>query len=213
MNNITTKPSHTRQDTAKAKPLIMTRLRNETRIQHVRIEQSPQLRRLFDDDYALQEYRNLLIKLYGFYQAIENALFADDWLVRQPALVQRQKSGLLIRDLQALALNHQTITQLPKCAALPQIDNLAQRMGALYVLEGATLGGQFIRQRLLQHFGFQILPALNFYSGYHEKTGAQWRIFGRLMTDYYTTGLLIPSDDIVVAACETFQAMTDWLEK
>jgi heme oxygenase len=42
----------------------------------------------------------------------------------------------------------ETIARLPQCQTLPVIDSGPTCLGVLYVLEGATLGGQILRREI-----------------------------------------------------------------
>jgi heme oxygenase len=55
----------------------------------------------------------------------------------------------LLDDLQALGCTP-SLERLPMCAQLPVIDSSAACLGVLYVLEGATLGGQILRRKSLR---------------------------------------------------------------
>jgi heme oxygenase len=67
-------------------------------------------------------------------------------------------------------------------AARPQEapSSLEARLGGLYVVEGAALGGRLIRRRLSAHFGGSVDGALAFYAGEGSgtETGRRWRRFG-----------------------------------
>lgn len=188
--------------------LMMLRLRHETETAHERIEQVPALARLLAADYTLTEYQTLLGRLYGFYAPLEARLFAAD----TPLVGLQPKTPLLTADLTALGLAERLDT-LPRCPTLPALSAPAQIMGSAYVLEGATLGGQLLRRQLLAHFGETIRPALNFYSGYGEQNGRQWRYFGELLAQRYDDADPMVQDSIVAAANATFTALQDWLEQ
>ena len=56
-------------------------------------------------------------------------------------------------------------------------------MGALYVLEGATLGGQVIIKRLKKNEPFSTLP-LAYYNVYADHTGVMWTQFLENINQY-----------------------------
>ena len=191
---------------------IMAILRQQTRASHEHIERVSCLARLFASDYRRGDYRDLLARLHGFYEAIESALYTDLPVFAQPVLGHRRKSRLIVRDLQALEVKRTEIDCLPLCFKLPSLHNYAARMGVFYVLEGATLGGQLIRRRLLEHFGVGISPALNFYGCYGEKAGLEWRTFRNFMADYFDDDQH-SANEVVSAANATFDCLRDWLEQ
>lgn len=70
------------------------------------------------------------------------------------------------------------------CALDPRLDAVERRprlgsdgewLGALYVLEGSTLGGQAISRHLEKHFGWRDGRGYSFFLGHAEQTGAKWR--------------------------------------
>ncbi len=206
---------------------IMVQLRRETRSAHERIEQVACLQRLFAADYTLTEYYQLLLYWYGFYKPFEEKLFSEGALYLQclpnsHILLNRRKGSWLKADLMQLGQtmggvhaaspNTWVEPSVPLCEALPEITHLRQVVGAFYVLEGATLGGQLIRRRLIAHFGPSITHALHFYSSYGDAIGTQWRAFGELMRGYQMAGLLNPTDEVIAAANHTFEALTQWLD-
>ena len=189
---------------------ITATLRQQTRVSHERIERVPRLAHLFMPDYRRDDYRDLLARLYGFYEAMESALFADLPAFAQAVLGHRRKSRLLARDLRALGVKRADFEHLPLCFKLPPLDSYAARMGVFYVLEGATLGGELIRRQLLEHFGVEISPALNFYGCYGDEAGAEWRAFRNFMTDYFD-GCQQSIDDAVSSANAAFTCLEEWL--
>lgn len=193
----------------------MYTLRRETRAEHERIENAEMMRRLFATDYTLSEYRKLIARFYGFYKAIEPRLFASD-SNNGVLLIGQCKNGLLRCDLEALGVTTWDIERLPICVDIPPIITPADRMGVAYVLEGATLGGQLIRRRLLEHFGDQIQPALNFYTAYGSDNGKQWRRFGAQIANYFDTDNIIDLSQrsaLIQAAKSTFESLHTWLNQ
>ena len=98
------------------------------------------------DDFSPAEYRAHLARLLGFYEPLESALARSAGDVRPPLL----RSRFLIADLLQLGLTLEQICALPRCE-LPSIASPGA-FGALYVYEGAALGGQVIARRLQRFF-------------------------------------------------------------
>ena len=192
----------------------METLRRETRVEHNRIENTEIMQRVFAADYELSEYRYLIARLFGFYRAIEPHLFTNDADDGIPLICQ-YKNNLLRCDLEALGATDRDIELLPICRDVPCITTLADRMGVTYVLEGATLGGQLIRRRLLGHFGDQVQPALNFYMAYGTDTGKRWRRFGIQMAKYFDTDRMDRDQRsaVIWAAKSTFKSLDAWLTR
>ena len=193
-------------------PGTMQQLRMGTQREHHRIEQCSMMAETLQPSYTIEHYRTLLGRLFGFYSAIEPLIFADTPMHAEPVLSNRRKSTLLVRDLQALGVRASEIEALPRCFALPELKDFSSRMGSLYVMEGATLGGQIIRRRLIEQFESRHQSALNFYGAYDEHAGRQWRIFKDSMEQWFE-GDIAASVSLLKAARETFNSLTKWLEQ
>ncbi|MER3464226.1 MAG: hypothetical protein C4329_07220 [Chitinophagaceae bacterium] len=59
-------------------------------------------------------------------------------------MLQRRKADAILLDL------NDTV-DLSLCTSLPQINSTAKTIGAMYVLEGSTLGGRGISKMLQRH--------------------------------------------------------------
>lgn len=185
----------------------MQRLKRDTQVHHEQIE------RLVDLPSRLRSreaYRAVLIQFYGFYAPLEASL----WQVEGLALAlgdvaARRKADLIARDLLALGVRPGELPALPRCADLPALPDAAHALGCLYVLEGATLGGQIIVRQLAAGPGVTADSGGAFFSGYGRETGPMWRSFGVGLAAYATT----PEREagIVAAAGETFCALDRWL--
>jgi heme oxygenase len=126
-------------------PSLLEALRSGTGQLHVALEKrlpffSPQL------DAAW--YRRLLQAYYGFYRPMESTLYDAGLIPGGFDQALREKTPTLHTDLIALGVANQAIAALPLCLALPRLDTPAACLGALYVLEGATLGGQVLRREM-----------------------------------------------------------------
>lgn len=97
---------------------------------------------------------------------------------------------------------------LPLCDDLPRLDTLAECFGCLYVLEGSTLGGQFIIRHVQQVLGVTVETGGRFFQGYGDKTGEMWHDFRSVMTRVVVAST--DQDAAVTAAKETFQKLHRW---
>jgi heme oxygenase (biliverdin-IX-beta and delta-forming) len=122
----------------------------------------------------------------------------------------RLKTPTLVDDLHALGLDNLAIDALPRCAELPVSDTAAACLGALYVLEGATLGGQVLRREMAQRLGLDADNGGAFLNVYGAETGRRWKDFldylGRLPLDADA------KQRAVDAACSTFSCFEQWLD-
>ncbi|NWE37249.1 biliverdin-producing heme oxygenase, partial [Pseudomonas gingeri] len=116
----------------------------------------------------------------------------------------------LLTDLHALGLDDPAVAALPRCTSLPPLDTPAACLGALYVLEGATLGGQILRREMAQRLGLDADNGGAFLNVYGAETGRRWKDF----LDYLSR---VPLDAhaklrAVNAARSTFSCFEQWLD-
>ena len=187
-------------------PTPMHQLRDATRLAHASIEGSLPL---MDPALTRDRYVRIVEAFYGFYAplepriahaaAVHGALLAVD---------SRAKAPLLVLDLLALGETTDDIDALPRCTALPHVGSASRALGALYVLEGATLGGQIIRRRLGDRLDLEGGNGAAFFVSYGEATGAMWKRFTTYVDGYASLDL----GAAIGAAIDTFEALERWLD-
>ena len=180
-------------------PPVLQDLRAGTAELHIALEKRLPF---FSNTLDFKAFVRLMQAYYGFYRPLENALLDSGAIPVDFDLAPRLKSQILLDDLQALGLTTETIARLPQCQTLPVIDSGPTCLGVLYVLEGATLGGQILR-----------LDADNgaaFLDVYGAATGRRWRDF----IDYLGSRPLSADEReaVVAAAQSTFSCFERWLE-
>ena len=99
---------------------------------------------------------------------------------------------------------------LPRCPALPTIGGIPEALGCLYVMEGATLGGQIIRRQAASRLGLGPSSGCSFFSAYGEQVGPMWRAFRAALADY-ATGAPGAQARVLDAASDTFARLDLWL--
>src|SRR5262245_27999590 len=118
---------------------ILTLLKTQTRPLHDGLEARVDIVRRLQ---SRGSYVNLLAAFYGYYEPLERALLR---VAQLPTVIvdlaARRKVALLERDLAELDVDP---AKLPQCDQLPALDSCGAAVGCLYVVEGATLGGQII---------------------------------------------------------------------
>ena len=95
---------------------------------------------------------------------------------------------------------------LPLCPTLPPLDTLPRLLGAMYVMEGSTLGGQVIARQLAKAG----IPTRAYFTGYAERTGPLLKQFCEQLGEAATPE---NEDEIVLSAARTFQYLENWLNK
>ena len=122
---------------------------------------------------SLAAYKAHLVKTWILYRSLEAELDVLDWSAIGIDFDARRKTPLLEEDLCVLEVPHLSD------AAAHSSSRRADRefaLGCLYVLEGATLGGQFI-SRHLARLGIGPTNGGLFFNGYGARTGEMWKSF------------------------------------
>ena len=118
----------------------------------------------------------LLVRLYGFHRPFEDiARSAADIFPIEFDMNARARSPLLLADLQSIGFNSSAATTLPLWRPSIRLDSKGSLLGALYVLEGSTLGGVQIARALKGRVGNDLENALLFFAGRGPRQGAMWR--------------------------------------
>jgi len=188
-------------------PTLLEALRTGTALLHVALEKRLPF---FCERLDAEWYARLLKAYYGFYQPMEAALYESALIPDGFDQVLRVKTPTLVSDLHALGLDNPTINALPRCCALPPLDTPAACLGALYVLEGATLGGQVLRREMAQRLGLDASNGGAFLNVYGAETGRRWKDF----LDYLGRQPLdaCAKQRAVEAARSTFSCFEQWLD-
>lgn len=185
--------------------MILAVLKEQTRRQHERAERTLDLpSRLASAGH----YAALLARFYGFYTPLEDRLAAvGGYAAVGLDFAARRKAHLLVADLASLGAD---AGALPRCADLPEVADLADALGCLYVLEGATLGGQFVRRQAEKAVGVTAARGCAFFASYGERVGAMWKAFGASLEGFAAADPGAEAQ-IVAAAGATFAALDRWL--
>jgi len=129
---------------------------------------------------SLDAYKTHLWKTWMFYRPLESGLAALDWTAVGIDFVSRRKTPLLEEDMRFLGVPHS-----PTEDRKQPLDRMNHDFapGCLYVLEGATLGGQVISRHLAK-LGIGPETGGRFFNGYGAKTGRMWKSFQASATAY-----------------------------
>ena len=141
--------------------------------------------------------------MYGFLQPYEAALRAHAAVSARPGSWSSATAPPLFWTTWP---GWATRLRRPLCPALPPLHTRAQLLGAMYVLEGSTLGGQVIARQLAAAG----IAGRTFFTGRAERTGPLWKQFCQLLEA--AAGTEDP-DAIVASAILTFQTLAAWLNQ
>ena len=100
------------------------------------------------------------------------------------------------------------VAALPACPALPPIVDLPTALGAMYVLEGSTLGGRYITKAVRAKLGLTPGDGCSYFASYGDRVGLMWKAFGAAVDAF-------AADDAAREAVErsadaTFAAVDGW---
>jgi len=188
-------------------PPVLQDLRAGTAELHIALEKRLPF---FSDTLDSNAFVRLMQAYYGFYRPLESALLDSGVIPVDFDLAPRLKTQILLNDLQALGLTAEAIARLPLCQSLPVIDSSDACLGVLYVLEGATLGGQILRREIASRLSLNADNGAAFLDIYGAATGRRWRAF----IEYLGSRSLDASEReaVVAAARTTFSCFERWLE-
>ncbi|MBC3271292.1 biliverdin-producing heme oxygenase [Pseudomonas sp. SWRI81] len=185
-------------------PPVLQDLRAGTAELHIALEKRLPF---FSDTLDINAFKRLMQAYYGFYQPLEQALLDSGLIPDDFDLTPRLKAATLYADLQTLGA---ASTTLPMCRELPLISASAASLGVLYVLEGATLGGQILRREIAARLNLDADNGAAFLDIYGAATGRRWRDF----IEYLGSRPLDAAERaaVVAAAQTTFSCFERWLE-
>lgn len=165
---------------------------------------------LLDARMSPHTYRQFLHRFLGYYEPLEARLLAFPyWSALDFDYAGRHKTPRLLQDLQALGETPDAIQGLARCRDLPSLATPGQLLGCLYVIEGATLGGQVITRHLQANLGLTPSSGASFFDGYGAQTGRQWKAFGAMLKASATETEI--HGEMVASANRTFETLGNWL--
>jgi heme oxygenase (biliverdin-IX-beta and delta-forming) len=140
------------------------------------------------------------------------AAFVSEWELKAaqhcpPALQRifdaRRRALLLDADL-----HYFHASPLSVKPAVPAVDNTARFLGAMYVMEGSTLGGQFISRHLETALGLRDGRGYSYFRGHGFETGRMWKDFTEVLMREAVTQ---PEKEIIEAARNMFEAFRHFI--
>ena len=125
-----------------------------------------------------------------------------------PATVQRYT---LTSYIPPRLHNYNSHTNPLALKPLPDLTDVVNGFGCLYVLEGSTLGSQFISRHVQKILGVTPEGGGRYFHGYGERTGEMWREFGAALTAFAVERET--QDRIVENAIATFRRLRGWFQR
>ena len=159
--------------------MIANLLRTETSENHKALESLMFVNEIMNHTLSIEQYKKLLTINYIIHQKLENALsnMLDAEIAEELDMNSRLKLAALAKDMEYWQIDSLTLPGLDFELFVPQ-KNTGEVLGALYVLEGATLGGNVIKRHILANKDFEGHEAgLNYYGVYGEELSEKWKTF------------------------------------
>ena len=183
--------------------LDIARLRYETSAEHIAVERSVPLMK---PDLTKEEYVSTIGKIYQFVGLWEEraAVEAPGWL--REILVARRRRSLLLGDLE----NFNVLLNRPVLEpVLPPTISEAGFLGAMYVMEGSTLGGQLSARHLEKTLGLAAGNGYSYFQGHGAETGRLWREFCGILQTRVPDA---ESQKVIQATQQMFRAFGSWMQ-
>jgi heme oxygenase len=165
--------------------MIANLLRTETAQNHKTLESLMFVNEIMNNSLSIDQYKKLLTINYIIHQKLENLLanMLGSVIAAQLGMKDRLKLNALKRDLDYWNINNLTLPELTFELFVPE-KNTAEVLGALYVLEGATLGGNVIKRHILANPNFKNHEnGLNYYGVYGEELSTKWKNFVSILNE------------------------------
>lgn len=153
-------------------------LKTNTAQYHDEIEAKLESKRLFDGSFTQDHYYKMLLVNHQFIKAYEGEIHA---LLNENDLnllfeINFNKLVLIEKDLLELNLNPYTIT------SIQPLENRAEALGALYVIEGSMLGGMVIAKQLKKYPDLDKV-GFHYFGHYGSHIGPIWKAFVAYMNE------------------------------
>ncbi len=177
------------------------RLRSETAFDHHCVEEAMPV---MAPDLDQSSYVLILQCLYGFVKGWECWAESSSLDDIKELLLGRKRSSLLLADLLHFqAREPELIYEGPALSPL----SMAHVLGAMYVMEGSTLGGQIIARHIESQFSLAPGVGDAYFRGYGDRTGSMWREFQTVLQQVPDES----SESVIEAARALFADFGAWL--
>lgn len=163
--------------------MLQEQLKLETQGQHDMLEKLMYVDDIMNKTLSIDQYKEILITNFLVHYIFEDRIFSalDEDLKLKIGTEERVKLGALYKDIEEAGLDVEAIKVTYE--ELMQEEGRAFEegtvaLGALYVLEGATLGGNVIQKKLKLNENFASLSlSFYYYTVYESNLMPKWISF------------------------------------
>lgn len=192
---------------------ILEQLRAETRGDHDALEAIGLSEKITDGSLQPDEYKKLIKVHYLVHRDLEEQLEQAGVGDIFPGLdyAARKKLPLIRKDLQELGIKEEELAEREAAGSSPEMRIPFGLLGAMYVMEGATLGGMVIVKSLKKNQNLSEISTFHYFGCYGGETGKQWKRFLEVLQQEGNKPEA--KEQVVLAAKETYQFFKSNFEK
>jgi len=160
--------------------MFIQNLRASTADCHKQLELNNLSQTLLSDTVNENIYCTYLTRLYCFIKGFEQYVYPE-LIPFFSNINDRKKAHFIIKDFKDLGVHLEKHTVLDEAFFSDTYSDFHLAAGALYVLEGSTLGGQIIVKHLQKTMPPGFVNSA-YFSGYQHRTGSMWKQFLQQLT-------------------------------
>ncbi|MDP9960287.1 biliverdin-producing heme oxygenase [Chryseobacterium lathyri] len=156
--------------------MVSEYLKQNTAEYHDAAEKLFNSEKIFNKTFTLEDYKKIINTNYLMLLHSEDKIFRSlsGKYSEKLQLNSRRKLSLIEKDLESLSLENQDASHSL------EFNSEHEALGAMYVIEGSTLGGNVIAKQLSKTEGFDHVT-FNFFGCYQENTGSMWKSFKEVL--------------------------------
>ncbi len=187
--------------------LLSQQLKEETVTTHRQLEgmMIPAIKNI----QTREDYIQLLLLFYTFFGGLELLIANTINVAALTDYAERRKIALIQADLHQLS-----VERLPAFCGdsiLPTVTDSNAAWGALYVMEGSTLGGGVISKMIMERLPPEFKGAVSFFTSYGADTMRMWNAFKHSLDSAELDGAA--QVKVIAAANQTFACFAKWIRQ
>jgi len=191
--------------------MVRERLRRHTRRLHAQINAHPLVSGITEAGFGLNSYRRLLLAYERFYRQAEPRIADSLACFGLPLWYEdRRRQPWLAADLRHFGLHPEALSGLEEDFRV-SLASPGRVVGALYAIEGSSLGGAFIARSLARNLGLSADAGARFFHGYGAATDIRWQEFCRFAERIGDHPVELHRAE--QAAAQVFEAFRDLLDR
>lgn len=186
---------------------FLEKLREVTAPSHQALENLEISRKIISPEVTKSDYAEYLMYMHDVVEDIEKNIFPV-LAPYIPDINSRKRIHLIENDLQNMGVEYKT--GIKPVTAEGFRNNTAFAFGAMYVVEGSTLGGRFIYKNINTILQYNENTGASYFAGYGNTTGSHWKQFLEAFTTYAADNTNAVSE-MIAGATHTFNAIKKYL--